>query len=169
LTPFLPAGWKRLDENVLGEFALQEVLKQFLGEARAERLAPAWAGDRYAVYEHQKTRQVILALRLRLESVEAAQRFFGGYSELLEVKNKAAGPRGLYRRPGFFQFESAEGGVFLQCRNLECMAMEGTTRLAFDKAVRAMGWPLGPRPGRGDSSVVTTAALPVASTAGGLR
>ena len=51
----VPVEWKMLEENVFGEFGLHEVLKQFLGEERAARLSPAWAGDRYAVFESEKT------------------------------------------------------------------------------------------------------------------
>ena len=33
LGDILPRGWKKLDENILGEFGVNEVLKQFLGRA----------------------------------------------------------------------------------------------------------------------------------------
>jgi hypothetical protein len=46
----LPAEWKQLDSNLMGEFGLQEVLKQFLPDAQALAIAPTWAGERYAIF-----------------------------------------------------------------------------------------------------------------------
>src|SRR5271157_3155071 len=44
-------GWSRLEENSLGEFGWNEVLKQFLDADRAGKLATSWSGDVYATYE----------------------------------------------------------------------------------------------------------------------
>src|SRR5271157_892162 len=41
-------GWSRLEENSLGEFGWNEVLKQFLDADRAGKLATSWSGDVYA-------------------------------------------------------------------------------------------------------------------------
>ncbi|MGH7836671.1 MAG: hypothetical protein ACREQC_02460, partial [Candidatus Binataceae bacterium] len=46
----VPANWKLLEENVMGEFGLEEVLKTFLGEDRASAISQAWDGDRYATF-----------------------------------------------------------------------------------------------------------------------
>ena len=150
LSPLLPAGWKKLDENLLGEFGLRGLLKQFLGEDRAARLSPAWAGDRYAIFEHQRTKQVLLVFRLRLASAADAARFLGNYSEALELKYDKR--RELFRRPGFFSFETDEGSVFLRCMADECLSVEGASRQLFERITRAIGWPAGPavpaRPGR---------------------
>src|SRR6202163_952323 len=50
--------WTKLEENVMGEFGWKEVFKQFLGDDRAKILAAAWEGDRYAVFEQKKTKQL---------------------------------------------------------------------------------------------------------------
>ena len=39
-----PADWKLLEENVIGEFGLGEILKQFRDEKTADALSPMWAG-----------------------------------------------------------------------------------------------------------------------------
>jgi hypothetical protein len=142
LAGLLPAGWKKLDENLLGEFGLRGILKQFLGEEQAANLAPQWAGDRYAIFEQEKSKQTLLVFRLRLESDEAAARLFGQYSELLE--RKYATPKDLLRRPNFFSFGTEEGGVFLYCVGDQCLSVEGATRPFFDGLVRAIGWPAAP-------------------------
>ena len=142
LSGVLPAGWKKLDENAMGEFALHEVLKQFLGEERARMVSPAWAGDRYAIFEHEKTKELLLVTRVRLESDADAARFFGLYSEALELKYEKR--RALYRRPNFFSFQTNEGGVFLRCVAGECLSVEGSSRETFDRIVRAIGLPPAP-------------------------
>ncbi len=153
----VPAGWNKLDENILGEFGLLELLKQFLGEERARRLAPSWAGDRYTIFEHRKTGQLLLVFRLRLASAADAARFFGGYSEALELKYDKR--RELFRRPNYFSFESEEGGVFLRCVADECLSAEGTSREAFERIARAIGWPPGPARRLGSERVPQKAAV----------
>jgi hypothetical protein len=139
-----PSDWKLLEENVMGEFGLEEVLKQFLGQQRADMLSPAWAGDRYAVFEDQKTKNTVLAYRLAFDKEENAARFCGQYSEALELKYKDR--KDLFRRPNYFQFTTPDGGVFLRCVGTDCLAVEGTTREVYDKITRAIGWPLAPAP-----------------------
>lgn len=140
----VPADWKLLEENVLGEFGLEEVLKQFLGEDRAGRLSPAWAGDRYAVFEDQKTHETPLVFRLALDNSDDAARFFGQYSEALELKHKTRTE--LFRRPNFFQFQTPEGGVYLRCVASTCLSVEGASRETYDKITYALDWPAAPAP-----------------------
>lgn len=145
LSKLVPKGWKLLDENVMGEFGLHAVLKQQLGEDRARALSPAWDGDRYAILEQESTKQTMLVFLLRLGNEAAAARFFGQYSEALELKY--AKTENLFRRPNFFSFGTAdEGEVFLYCLGSECLSTEGAARATFDRIVRGLGWPAAPRP-----------------------
>jgi hypothetical protein len=139
-----PAHWKFLEENVMGEFGLLEVLKQYLGQDRAEQLAAAWAGDRYVIFEDTKTKETALVFRLQLDSQEDAARFFGQYSEALELKYKQR--KDLFRRPNFFQFQSDTGGVYLRCVGVTCLVVEGAPREIYDRINRAIGWPAAPGP-----------------------
>jgi hypothetical protein len=152
----VPADWKLLEENVMGEFGLEELLKQFLGPERADDLSPAWDGDRYAVFESVKTKETPLVFFLALRTAEDAARFLGQYSEALE--KKYAVRRNLYRRPNFFQFQTETGGVFLRCVGLRCLTVEGATRETFDSINRAVGWPPAPAPAA--TNAPQSAALP---------
>jgi len=134
----VPGDWKLLEENTMGEFGVEEILKQFLDENRAELLAPAWRGDRYAVFEDAKTKSTPLIFRLALDNPDDAAHFFGQYSEALEHKYKTRTE--LFRRPNFFQFESESGGVFLRCVAAQCLTVESATRETFDKINRTIGW-----------------------------
>ena len=136
------AEWKKLDENDMGEFGVQEILKQFLPKDRSTTLAAAWAGDRYAIFENQKNKRTLLEFRVRLASDADAARFFGAYSEILEMKYDQR--TNLMRRPNFFSFDTPEDGVFLRCMDSDCFVLEGGNRAMFDRLTMEMGWPAGP-------------------------
>lgn len=138
----LSADWKKLDENNMGEFGVQEILKQFLPRNRSANLAAGWAGDRYAIFENQKSKRTLLLFRVRLASDAVAARFFGAYSEVLELKYEQR--TNLMRRPNFFSFDTPEDGVFLRCANSDCFILEGGTRALFDHLTMEIGWPAGP-------------------------
>ena len=138
----LPAEWKKLDENKMGEFGVLEILKQFLTKDRAADLAASWSSDRYAIFEDQKTKRTLLLFRLRLANDGEAARFFGAYSEALELKYQERSE--LLRRPNFFSFDTPDGGVFLRCFESDCFTMEGAGREIFDRLTHEMGWPAGP-------------------------
>ena len=140
----VPQDWRLLEENVLGEFGLQEVLKQLLDPERAENLAYAWDGDRYALFEDEKSKNLGLVFLLGLQTQDDTLRFFGQYSEALETKYPTRSH--LYRRPNFFQFQASEGGVYLYCVAERCLTVEGATRETFDAINHALGWPSAPAP-----------------------
>jgi hypothetical protein len=130
----------KLEDNILGEFGWEEVLKQFLDEDRATPLAAAWEGDRYVVYEQKKTKRLVLVTHLRLAGETQTARFFGQYSEALEKKHPDRS--NLFRRPDFFSFSTPDGDVFLHCSVTECITAEGTTRTVFDAVNKAVGFPV---------------------------
>ena len=135
----LGADWSKLEDNVMGEFGWKEVLKQFLGDARARPLAAAWDGDRYIVYEQKRSKRLLLITRERLSTEEQALRFFGQYSEALE--KKYAQRTNLFRRPDFFSFDTQDGGVFLHCFEKECVTLEGGERALFLQLNKLLEWP----------------------------
>jgi hypothetical protein len=139
-----PADWKLLEENVLGEFGLDEVLKEYLGQQRADALSAAWTGDRYAVFEDEKTKETPLVFRLAVDNVEDAAGFHAQYSEVLGLRYKER--KDLFRRPEYLQFDADGGGVFLRCVETTCLAVEGATRETYDKITRAIGWSPAPVP-----------------------
>ncbi len=122
---------------MLGEFGLQEVLKQFLGQDRADTLSAAWAGDRYALFEDPKTKETSLVFRLALDNTEDAARFFGQYSEFSNSSTKPV--RRCFRRPNYFQFQSDVWRYLPAVRRERCLSVENTTRETYDKIDRACG------------------------------
>jgi hypothetical protein len=160
-TGVIPADWKKLDENRMGEFGLLEIFKQFLDKEKATHLAEAWAADRYAIFENSKNKQTLLLFHVRLASDADAARFFGAYSEVLELKYDKR--TNLMRRPNFFSFDTPEAGVFLRCVDSDCLVLEGGTRSVFDRLTAEMGWSGGPAvPLKPSESHIDMTALPVA-------
>ncbi len=145
LRHLLGKHWKLLDENIVGEFDLQEILKQYLDPNVAVPLSADWWGDRYAILQNKKTQSPLLVFRLRLDSAAHAARFFTTYSTLLRKKHPSAGH--AFTAPEFLQFDTApSGGVYFECRADECLSMEGAGRKSFDKVTHAMRWPRAPQP-----------------------
>ncbi len=143
----VPVDWKLLEENTMGEFGLQEVLRQFLDEKRADLLAPAWKGDRYATFEDAK-KEHPLVFRLTLDNADDAGEFFKEYSEALAAKYEKRTQ--VFRGANFLQFQSSDGGVFLRCVGSACMTVESASRETFDKIDAAIGW--GPAPVAGEQA-----------------
>lgn len=143
VTKAVPRGWKKLDENVLGEFSVNEILKQFIEKDQADAISPSWKGDRYAIYQRESGMQTLLLIRLKLADEAAATRFFSAYRSLLEKKDEQRSA--VSRRQNFFSFNTPQGGgVFLRCYGDECLIAEGTTPEVFDAMTRAIHWPLAP-------------------------
>jgi len=159
----VPSDWKLLEENVMGEFGLEEILKQFIGAERADALSPAWTGDRYAVFEDQKTKETPDVFLLALDTPDHTGTFFGQYSEGLEMKYPSRAQ--LFRRPNFFQFQTDQGGVFLWCVGLKCLSVERATRHTFDAINHAIGWPAAPGPTEAAASESTARFVPAKSRA----
>ena len=140
----VPADWKLLQENVFGEFRLDETLRTFIGATRADALSPIWNGDRYAIFENA-TKDTPLVFRVALDTHEDSRLFFRQYSDVLATKY--ANRTQMYRGPfdeQYLQFQTVTGAVFLRCMKLECLAIEGATRKTFDAIDRAIGWPPAP-------------------------
>ena len=154
----LGSDWSKLEDNIMGEFGWKEVLKQFLGEAKAASLSPAWDGDRYVVYEQKQTKRLLLIARLRLAAEGQGKQFFAAYSEALDKKHEQRS--GEARQRDFLSFDTPDGGVFLRCVGRECVALEGGDRGLFGKLNRELDWGTLPEPGK------ETAAVAVGDRAG---
>jgi hypothetical protein len=135
----VPRGWKKLDENVIGEFGMNQILKQYLGKARADELAAGWSGDRYAIWEQSAQGAALLVIRMRLAGEAEASRFFEGYRQLLEKKYSA--PGSVVRQASSLFVGTPGGGAFIRCVARDCLFGEGATRAQFDALTRSVGWP----------------------------
>ena len=108
-----PAGWKRLDYDVEGEWGFYLILDEFLkSPAESRRAAAGWGGDRFAVYEGPKG-EVLFTSLSTWDTEKDAREFFDAYLKRTEL-----------RYPGATQMNSADP----QSRNSE---METRNRRSF--------------------------------------
>jgi hypothetical protein len=119
----LGPGWKKLEDNTMGEFGWKEVLKQFLGEVQAAPISDLWSSDRYVVYERTQDKHLVLVARLQLATEAGTRQFFTAYSSTLEKKYQRR--TDISRQPQDFSFTTSDGGVFLRCVARECLTLEG--------------------------------------------
>ncbi len=84
----LPAGYKLLDSNVFGELEVRVLLRQYIDEETAYRLAPTWRGFRYAVYENQARSDAFLVHRSRWADAASATDFADAYRKVLAAKGE---------------------------------------------------------------------------------
>lgn len=140
----IPHGWKKLDENVVGEFSLAELFKQFLGEDQAKKFSPMWSGDRYALFENKKSKDTLLIILYALDSPDDASKFYSAYRDLLVKKYVV----GKFDREDKEYAESAK--VFLDCHQDECLSVEGpdwdVTHDTTVDMLRNLNWPSPPLP-----------------------
>jgi hypothetical protein len=132
--------WNKLEDNIMGEFGWKEVLKQFLGEAKAASVSTAWDGDRYQVYEQKQTKRLILIARVQLVTGEQRKQFFATYSMALDKKYGTRTDE--LRQNDFRRFTTTDGGTFLRCVARECVTLEGGDRPLFAKLSKELGWEL---------------------------
>ena len=133
------AGWNKLEENTMGEFGWMEILKQFLDEDRAKRVAASWDGDDYATFEQKDSKQLMVFARLRFETESTASRFFGAYADVLakrysDLKDSVKGEQ-------FLGLASPDGFVALRCVEKECITTLGADLATVSKWTLKLGWP----------------------------
>ncbi|MEW5986559.1 MAG: Ig-like domain-containing protein [Chloroflexota bacterium] len=91
LTATLGAGWRRVDEDILGEFFLRLYLGQELDEEMVDTAATGWGGDRYAVYWHEAEGNVVMVLRLTWDTAADGEEFTLAYEEYAQAVTGAEG------------------------------------------------------------------------------
>lgn len=71
-----PKGrYEEVSDGELGEFDIHVMLKQYVDDATAERLAPKWRGGRYRVWEHRESKNPVLGFALEFDAEAGAEEF----------------------------------------------------------------------------------------------
>lgn len=102
-TRALGPGWKRIDNDVSGEWGYYLVLDEYLKDATLSKQAAAgWGGDRFAIYEGPRKSGMFLAQVTAWDTAADAQEFFDAYTKRT-VKR--------LREHSAFQADTSEGEV----------------------------------------------------------
>jgi hypothetical protein len=132
-------AWIKLEENSMGEFGWKEVLKQFLDDDRATKIASGWDGDDYATFENKDTKLLMLFTRTRFNSAEMASSFFVAYRQIL---NKKYPDHDLVSNTrDNLEYGTPTGDVFLRCSGKECITLEGGDPAIFSQWLKKLAWP----------------------------
>lgn len=76
----LGPGWKRIDNDVNGEWGYYLVLDEFLNNSTtSKRAAAGWGGDRFAIYEGPAPADIFLAQVSVWDTADDAREFFEAY------------------------------------------------------------------------------------------
>lgn len=130
----LPNGYAQLDDNIVGEFALGEILKKFDGPGDAEKFAPMWRGDRYVLFENKSSKQTILVVLFALDSDKDAAAFFSPYRKVIEKKDGLSAP--ISEGPQFALFANA----YIGCARERCLIIDGADLATSGRIERQLAW-----------------------------
>jgi hypothetical protein len=103
-------GFEPLIEGDLGEFDIHVLLRQFVDQGTADRLAPHWSAGLYRVLEHRQTKKPLLLFRVVFDDPASAAEFAQLYREkVLPAKKRQEGkPRVEVRDGGVDVIEGLE-------------------------------------------------------------
>lgn len=93
LTDTLGSGWRRVDEDITGEYLLRYHLAQEIPTGDAEAAADGWDGDRYAVHVRQADQALVLVLRIVWDGGADAEEFVDAYQAYAEAHFDASADR----------------------------------------------------------------------------
>jgi hypothetical protein len=77
---------KELGEGSVGEFDHRILIRQYLGEAKAARLAPHLRGGQFRIVDSGKAHNPVLEYASEWDSEEQAANFFAAYEKILQAK-----------------------------------------------------------------------------------
>jgi len=123
----LGARWKRIDENVNGEWGYYLILDQFIkSEADSKRAAAGWGGDRYAVYEGATPNDVFIAAVTEWDTANDAREFFDAYSKRTRLRYAKENLTELSASTSDrIQWNTSEGSVAVAVKDKRVIMLEG--------------------------------------------
>jgi hypothetical protein len=85
--PDAPKGYKLKAEGSIGEFDHHVLLRQYIDEAAADRIAPHWRAGAYRLY-HSKKGEPVLTYASTWDTPQAAEWFLLEYKAIVEKKGQ---------------------------------------------------------------------------------
>ena len=86
VTSILGPSWTRIDEDIVGEFAVRSLIRQFVDGETATVASEGWDGDRYQLYEHAETKRELLVWLSVWDTPGDAQEFLEAYRQVVAAK-----------------------------------------------------------------------------------
>lgn len=130
--PELPAGVLKnsngeIAEGTIGEFDHRILLKQYLGDAIAESLAPHLRGGQYKVLAEGKNHNPVLEYASQWDSTQEAAAFFAAYKSVLKAKWKRCDP--VVNKETVFAGTSDSGYFLTRLQGSTVSSVEGLSNV----------------------------------------
>jgi hypothetical protein len=124
LAPYL---WRRIDDDVNGEWSYFLILDQFLNAAsESKRASAGWAGDRYTIYEKPSTGQVLLVQVSQWDTENDAEEFFKAYVKRTALRYPGMAPlQENLRNQNIRRWRMRDGDVVIELRGSRVIMLEG--------------------------------------------
>ncbi|MBI4482356.1 MAG: hypothetical protein HY652_05640 [Acidobacteria bacterium] len=119
------AGWRKVYQNVLGEFVLAQWFQQFGDPEEASAAAAGWDGDQIQAYEGTEGK-LALVLLSAWDSDRDAQEFCDGYASLVRARYKTGPPKTERRNITEYSstWDVAQEKILLQRRGRRVLVAE---------------------------------------------
>jgi len=116
--------WKRIDDDVNGEWGTYLILDQFINDATISKRASAgWGGDRFALYETGQRDEVFVAQLTAWDTPLDAREFFDAYAKRTAERYPDA--QELQSTGERIEWQTSTGGVALELRGSRVAIVEG--------------------------------------------
>ena len=135
----LGASWKRIDNDVNGEWGCFLILDEFLNNAEESKQAAAgWGGDRFALYETSKAGETFVAQLTAWDTPQDAREFFDAYSK--RTANRYAGATATAQKENRVEWQTSAGGVAIELRGSRVAILEGIPAKTNANTLLRMIW-----------------------------
>jgi hypothetical protein len=146
-TRVLGPGWKRIDNDVSGEWGYYLVLDEFLNNTgESKRASAGWGGDRFAIYERGQS-DVFLAQVTAWDTTADAREFFDAYwDRTLKRYPEVNEGESTASRDGdrLHQWQARSGRGAMELRGSRVVIVEGAPEKANVNRLLNMIWQPGP-------------------------
>lgn len=129
----LGEAWKRLDDNVHGEFTIRLMFEEFGLRREGVTAAAGWDGDRWAVYHRPADGSVMSIWASTWDSENEAKEFVAEYLKLLAKKYPGFAQEGKHGEATMYKTRS-DGKVLIERRGEDVLIVEG----ADDEALKVV-------------------------------
>lgn len=125
LTNTLGSGWKKIEDDVNGEWGYYLILSQFLpDEEDARKAAAGWGGDRFALYEQASTGHLCVVHLSAWDTEQDAREFYEAYAQRSQLRYQTKPPIAFNSNTDF-NLPTGEGVVLMQRRGSRVLVIEG--------------------------------------------
>jgi hypothetical protein len=136
----LGPSWKRIDNDVNGEWGCYLVLDEFLNDAvESKKAAAGWGGDRFELYETGKPDEIFVAQLTAWDTPNDAREFFDAYAKRTS-RRYAQEAQSTTENVDRMDWDTPTGRVSIQLRGSRVAIVEGVPANANVNTLFKMIW-----------------------------